>query len=431
MFIIACAPQDRAVAEQLAKYLSDRARLSQIEDGAGPQRFLQPGDVLIALISQNSVFSPHRMRFDARALDAWSEGQLVLAKLDHNFAPLGLRDLPFIDASWDTQRDFAWSKVLAEASEKARPKPPPAPAPGAPDAALEEKEQDRGAQPDLPRKRSRQIGEEPAPKKASASGWPWLGGLLGVGLAALVGVGVFGSLRTSPPVPDPEGDAPYAFLNISLDDVRAWIETPIGRGVLIGGAVLAALLGMLAVASRARARSSARQADRQAAGTAPLYRTAPMMKEAGSPPDASAPAAEAPGAAVPAPLFVSYARADTPSVDPVVARIEDAGKSVWIDRKEIDGGDGWAVEIVRAIKGAGGVVFMCSIKSVESPHVRRELHLADKYKKRMVPVLIEPVELPEEFEYFFAGLQWLEWFKLPEDERRAALSRALADKPAV
>jgi hypothetical protein len=109
---------------------------------------------------------------------------------------------------------------------------------------------------------------------------------------------------------------------------------------------------------------------------------------------------------------------------PVVDTIAAGGKPVWIDRQGIQAGESWAGEIVRAIQSAGGVVVMCSAKAFESDHVRRELYLADRYKKPMLPVFLDNSKPPEEFEYFFAGVQWLNLFETPEAERAEVLAKA-------
>ena len=104
------------------------------------------------------------------------------------------------------------------------------------------------------------------------------------------------------------------------------------------------------------------------------------------------PAAEAVAPA----LFISYSHADDATVTPLVAIVEGHGRSVWIDKTGIHTGDGWAGEIVKAIKAAHGVVVMCSKHSFESDHVKREIYLADRYKKKLVPVFIEQAEPPED-----------------------------------
>ena len=80
---------------------------------------------------------------------------------------------------------------------------------------------------------------------------------------------------------------------------------------------------------------------------------------------------------------------------------------------------------MRAIRGAADVVVMCSKAAFESDHVKREIYLADRYKKRLVPVFIEDATPPEDFEYFFAGVQFLKLFETPEAQRADALVAAL------
>jgi len=128
---------------------------------------------------------------------------------------------------------------------------------------------------------------------------------------------------------------------------------------------------------------------------------------------------------VPAALFISYSHADNAAVEPVVKAVQENGRIVWIDKTGIQTGDGWAGEIVRAIKSAKGIMVMCSKHAFESDHVKREVYLADRYKKPLSPVFIEDAKPPEDFEYFFASVQWLELWKLPEAERNAAIGKAL------
>ena len=125
-------------------------------------------------------------------------------------------------------------------------------------------------------------------------------------------------------------------------------------------------------------------------------------------------------------MFVSYARANQGAVLPVIEAAKRAGRKFWLDQQGgIAAGDGWAGEIVRAIRGAPGVVVMCSQAAFESDHVKREIYLADRYKKKLMPVFIEAAEPPEDFEYFFAGVQPLKLFETPEAERPQALINLL------
>ena len=124
-------------------------------------------------------------------------------------------------------------------------------------------------------------------------------------------------------------------------------------------------------------------------------------------------------------VFVSYARANQAEVLAVIEAVKTAGKRFWLDQQSTKAGDGWTGEIVRAIRSAPEVLVMCSRAAFESDHVKREIYLADRYKKKLVPVFVEEAEPPEDFEYFFAGVQWLKLFETPAAERPAALMRVL------
>ena len=172
-----------------------------------------------------------------------------------------------------------------------------------------------------------------------------------------------------------------------------------------------------------RARGRLFAAKKRAADPAP---GAPQTQAAPQVPAGDMAAALAPEPEPAGMVFISYAHADNAAVEPVVVAVKNAGRDVWIDKGGIKPGEGWAGEIVRGIKGAKGVMVMCSPHAFKSDHIKREVYLADRYKKPMLPVFIAEAKPPEDFEYFFAGVQWLELFKLPEADRPAAIGKALA-----
>ncbi|NWG53549.1 MAG: toll/interleukin-1 receptor domain-containing protein, partial [Hydrogenophilaceae bacterium] len=116
------APADQAVAEALQTYLERRGQFVDRESGEMGFRPLMNADVVVMLWSKETPFAPFRLAMEKRALDAWAEGRLVLVKLDPHFAPVGLRDLPFVDATFETQRDLvAWPEIAKRVQEAARP----------------------------------------------------------------------------------------------------------------------------------------------------------------------------------------------------------------------------------------------------------------------------------------------------------------------
>ena len=117
---IAHAPADRQTAEALEKVIERRGQFAELDDGQTALRPIQASDVLVLLVSQALTFATARLRLEQRALDAWADGRLVVVKLDHGFPPVGLRDLPAIDASFEAEREFKWLEVADAIRDKLR-----------------------------------------------------------------------------------------------------------------------------------------------------------------------------------------------------------------------------------------------------------------------------------------------------------------------
>ena len=413
---IAHAPADLEAAQAVEKFLERRGLFVELEDGERGFRPLQFMDSVVMLLSKESVFSVHRLRFDQRGLEAWAEQKLTLVKLDHHFAPVGLRDLPAIDASFAPQRDIAWAAVAkqiqeqqvaartqtqAQSQSRGGAAPPPASAPPQySDDAERSAESYDGS-----------VGRAPGAraKRKKPSGGGFFGALLATlfilpGLAASLLVGAIWLVNRIGPTP---GTMMDVVLGVDAFAVRYGLPSGLAAPIAFA-AIALMLLTLLVVISRAfTGRERTRSADPNA-GT--NYESAPD-----GPPrrrDAEA-------------VFVSYARANAPIVMPVVEQLKRAGRKLWLDQEHLTSGESWAGEIVRAIRTAEGVCVMCSPAAFESDHVKREVYLADRYKKRLLPVFIEDATPPEDFEYFFAGVQHLKLFETPEAERAAAIQRAL------
>ncbi|SRR6266498_834696 len=113
-------------------------------------------------------------------------------------------------------------------------------------------------------------------------------------------------------------------------------------------------------------------------------------------------------------IFVSYSRIDGEAVDYIVARLEQDGFNVWLDREEIKAGELWQEAIVQAVDDAYAFVLMLSPGSAASNNVRKEVDLAEAAHKELVPVLLAPVELPANLRYQLAGIEWIEYYRDPE-----------------
>lgn len=113
-------------------------------------------------------------------------------------------------------------------------------------------------------------------------------------------------------------------------------------------------------------------------------------------------------------IFVSYSRADSETVDQIIARLSQDDFKVWLDRKDIKGGELWREEIVEAVDQAFAFVLMLSPNSADSENVRKEVDVAEGGNIPIIPVLLVPVKLPAKLRYQLAGIQWIEYYRDPE-----------------
>ena len=95
--------------------------------------------------------------------------------------------------------------------------------------------------------------------------------------------------------------------------------------------------------------------------------------------------------AIPSPkhVFMSYSRRDDTVMRRVLDDLRKQGINVWLDNEKlIPGTPIWEREIERAIKNAAAIIVICSPDSNESEWVRREITFAERYRKRIFPVLV-------------------------------------------
>ena len=108
-------------------------------------------------------------------------------------------------------------------------------------------------------------------------------------------------------------------------------------------------------------------------------------------------------------VFTSYSRRDTEIVDSIVAKMSQAGISVWIDREGIQAGNTWRVQIVKAIDTCNAFVLMLSPNSAASDNVRREIDLSFDSERKIFAMMLDPVRpIPAEIRYQLAGLQFID-----------------------
>jgi serine phosphatase RsbU (regulator of sigma subunit) len=123
-------------------------------------------------------------------------------------------------------------------------------------------------------------------------------------------------------------------------------------------------------------------------------------------------------------LFVSYAHADDAVVFPDMLRLHQAGCRIWYD-KGINPAEEWPRVISQRLIASKLVLVYLSPRSLASKWVPREIRLADHHNKELLPVYLEPLQLPDDLELQIGHVQALHRHTLSPDEYFQQLSGRL------
>src|SRR5262245_4386205 len=130
-------------------------------------------------------------------------------------------------------------------------------------------------------------------------------------------------------------------------------------------------------------------------------------------------------------IFVSYSRKDSEFVDRLIEALEKYGFPTWQDVDAIAGGDVWKGAISKAVRESDAFLIVLSPQSADSPNVSKELAVATKHARRILPVMYQGCKIPDNMEYDLAELQWADFHELPFDEALDGLVRALGGRPTA
>ena len=129
--------------------------------------------------------------------------------------------------------------------------------------------------------------------------------------------------------------------------------------------------------------------------------------------------------AEPEDVFVSYSRLDNDKVQALTSKLRSAGVGLWMDVRNIDGAAMWGEEIVNAVAKSKVLLLLVSKSSVTSQNVVKEVLLASEHKGHILPVDLEPTEIPGSLRYALAGIQHIEYFRGDPDEAMKSVLRSL------
>ena len=110
-------------------------------------------------------------------------------------------------------------------------------------------------------------------------------------------------------------------------------------------------------------------------------------------------------------VFISYSSHDTNVVNEFVERLEREGFSVC---DGIESGDAFKRIILQAIKNSAVVLFFSSQFSNQSSWTAKEIGVAVKYKKPVIPILLDGSNYNEEVEFDLINLDYIDYQDVTE-----------------
>jgi TIR domain len=107
-------------------------------------------------------------------------------------------------------------------------------------------------------------------------------------------------------------------------------------------------------------------------------------------------------------VFMSYGHKDKNFAQRLGNDIYIFGIDVWMDLASLRVGDEWPAEIARKINDAQAVVLVGSSEGLLSSWVQKEVSLALKKKKKILPVIYQKTEFPDWFSKLSNSLQYID-----------------------
>jgi hypothetical protein len=92
-------------------------------------------------------------------------------------------------------------------------------------------------------------------------------------------------------------------------------------------------------------------------------------------------------------VFLSYSSKDKPWVSEFASALRAGGVKAWFDVADLAPGERWQEKIQEALRESSTLIVILSPNSIDSPWTFFELGAAVADNKRIIPVLLEDVDL--------------------------------------
>ena len=128
-------------------------------------------------------------------------------------------------------------------------------------------------------------------------------------------------------------------------------------------------------------------------------------------------------------VFISYSRKDKAIVDEIRQLLDANSITYWLDTEKIRMGSEFMGDIVDAIEKSDLVLFISSVNSNASHNVAKEISIADKFMKTILPVRIDDAPYSSVIEYDLIGVDYIDYSKRSNESleklRKSILARLL------
>lgn len=128
-------------------------------------------------------------------------------------------------------------------------------------------------------------------------------------------------------------------------------------------------------------------------------------------------------------IFISYSRKDYNEVCRICDLLNQMNFSYWIDVDGTYSGENFKSIIVEAIEKADLVLFVSSVNSNASNNVAKEISIADKFGKKILPVRMDDTPYAKAIEYDLIGIDYVDYidrsFESLEKLRKSVMARLL------
>lgn len=125
-------------------------------------------------------------------------------------------------------------------------------------------------------------------------------------------------------------------------------------------------------------------------------------------------------------VFVSYSHKDWAKVSLFIKRLQDNLCHIWFD-EGIQSGSIWNEDLAEHLLKSEVVLLFLSPSSVESEFVKSEINFARNHNKNILPIYLEPVDLPIGLEFQLSTIQAIHLYNYSEDETLRKIINSLPE----